>query len=109
MSGLKAWLLQRVSAVYLAGFLVYFLITMLTCAPESYADWSGWMSSTPMALASTLFFIALLVHAWVGMRDVLIDYVKPFALRLTMLILLAIGLVVMALWVIRILLTGAPA
>ena len=108
MSGLKAWLIQRVSAVYLAGFLVYFLITLLSCAPESYADWQGWMTSTPMALATTLFFVALLFHAWVGMRDVLIDYVKPFPVRLTMLILLAVGLVVMALWVIRILLTGAP-
>jgi len=108
MSGLNAWLLQRVSAVYLAGFLVYFLVTLLTCAPESYIDWHDWMSSIPMALATTLFFIALLFHAWVGMRDVLLDYVKPFALRLSMLILLAVGLVVMGLWVVRILLTGAP-
>ncbi len=107
MSGLKAWLLQRISAVYLAGFLVYFLGVLLVCSPLSYADWSNWMSSTTMALATTLFFIALLSHAWVGIRDVLLDYVKPFALRLTMLILLAIGLLVMALWVIRILLTGA--
>ena len=107
MSGLNAWLLQRVSAVYLAGFLIYFLATLLTCAPESYADWHDWMSSTSMALATTLFFIALLSHAWVGMRDVLLDYVKPFALRLTMLVLLAVGLVVMGLWVMRILLTGA--
>ncbi len=109
MSGLNAWLLQRISAVYLAGFLVYFLVTLLACAPESYADWHDWMSSIPMALATTLFFIALLSHAWVGMRDVLLDYVKPFALRLSMLVLLAVGLVVMGLWVVRILLTGAPA
>ncbi len=109
MSGLKAWLLQRISAVYLAGFLVYFLVTMMVCVPQSYADWHGWMSSTPMALASTLFFIALLSHAWVGMRDVLLDYVKPFALRLSLLILLAVGLVVMGLWVVSILLTGAAA
>jgi len=106
MSGLKAWLLQRVSAVYLAGFLVYFLIMMLTCAPQTYTDWRVWMSSTSMALATTLFFFALLSHAWVGMRDVLIDYVKPFALRLTLLIFLAVGLLVMGLWVVRILLTG---
>ncbi len=109
MSGLKAWLLQRVSAVYLAGFLIYFLVTMLVCVPQSYADWSDWMSSTPMALATTLFFIALLSHAWVGMRDVLLDYVKPFVLRLSFLILLAVGLLLMALWVIRILLMGGAA
>jgi len=107
MSGLKAWLLQRISAVYLAGFLIYFLAILLTSAPQSYADWHDWMSSTVMSLATTLFFIALLSHAWVGMRDVLIDYLHPFILRLSMLILLAVGLLVMAMWVVRILLTGA--
>ncbi len=106
MSGMKAWLLQRVSAVYLAGFLIYFLASLVYCAPKTYADWHGWMTSGAMSLAVTFFFLALLVHAWVGIRDVLIDYVKPFALRLTMLILLASGLIVMVLWVIRILLTG---
>ena len=44
MSGLKAWLLQRVSAVYLAGFLVYFLVTLLTCVPHSFADWHQWVT-----------------------------------------------------------------
>lgn len=106
MSGMKAWLLQRVSAVYLAVFLVYFFISLLICSPKSYEDWHSWMTSGAMSLAVTLFFMALLVHAWVGIRDVLIDYVKPFGLRLTVLILLASGLLVMALWVIRILLTG---
>ena len=106
MSGMKAWLLQRISAVYLAVFLVYFLASLLICAPKSYDDWHSWMTSGAMSLAVTLFFMALLIHAWVGIRDVLIDYIKPFSLRLTMLILLASGLVVMALWVIRVLLTG---
>lgn len=106
MSGLTAWLIQRVSAVYLAGFLVYFLAALLIYAPNSYADWQDWMTSGAMSLAMTFFFLALFAHAWVGIRDVLLDYVKPFSLRLTLLILLALGLAFMALWVIRILLAG---
>jgi succinate dehydrogenase / fumarate reductase membrane anchor subunit len=106
MSGLKSWLLQRVSAVYLAGFLVYFLFAMMASPPRSYADWHGWMSSSAMSLATALFFVALLAHAWVGIRDVMLDYIKPFSLRLALLVLLAVGLVVMALWAIRILLTA---
>ena len=109
MSGMRAWLLQRVSAVYLAAFLLYFLVSLIVCSPGSYEDWHSWMTSGVMSLAVTLFFMALLLHAWVGMRDVLIDYVKPFGLRLTVLILLASGLIVMALWVMRILLTGGSA
>ncbi len=106
MSGMTAWLIQRVSAVYLAGFLVYFLVTLMICTPKSYADWHAWITSGVMSLAMTFFFLALFSHAWVGIRDVLLDYVKPFTLRLTLLIILASGLAFMALWVIRILLAG---
>ena len=105
-SGLRAWLLQRVSAVYMAIFLVYFLGVISFCPPKSYADWQGWMTSTTMSLATALFFLLLLSHAWVGMRDVFMDYVKPYVLRLTLLILLAMGLIIMALWVLQILLMG---
>ena len=106
-SGLKAWMLQRVSAVYMALFLVYFLGVLVVCRPSGYEAWHAWMTPLPMSLATTLFFLALLAHAWVGMRDVILDYIKPFVVRLTLLTLLATGLLVMALWVIRILLAGS--
>lgn len=104
---MKAWLLQRLSAVYMAAFLVYFIAALLLSPPGSYEEWRGWMAGCePMAVAATLFFMALLAHAWVGMRDVFLDYIKSFPLRLVLLNLLSLGLIVMALWVIRILLTG---
>lgn len=103
---MKSWLLQRLTAVYMAAFLVYFIVALLISPSHSYAEWQGWLRATPMALATTLFFLALLGHAWVGIRDVLLDYIKPFALRLVLLNLLALGMIVMALWVARILLTG---
>ncbi len=103
---MKSWLLQRFTAVYMALFFVYFIAALLIAPSESYEEWQVWMRSTPMALATTLFFFALLGHAWVGLRDVFLDYIKPFVLRLVLLNLLAIGMIVMALWVVRILLTG---
>ncbi|ALP53015.1 succinate dehydrogenase [Candidatus Tenderia electrophaga] len=109
MTGLKAWLLQRVSAVYMAVFLAYFLVSLVVAPPRDYGEWQAWMHAGPMALASAVFFIALLAHAWVGIRDVMLDYIKPFALRVTLLIVLALGLLVMALWAIRILLTAGGA
>jgi len=100
-------MLQRVSAVYMALFMVYFLGALLFCQPSGYEDWRAWITSPVMSLATTTFFLALLAHAWVGMRDVFLDYIKPFILRLTLLTLLAVSLLVMALWVIRILLAGS--
>lgn len=107
MSGFKAWLLQRVTAVYIAAFMVYFLGALLVCAPASFAEWQAWITSRGMALATTLFFLAVICHAWVGVRDIILDYIKPFVIRLIALIFVGVGLLVMALWVIRILLTGS--
>lgn len=105
-SGMKAWLLQRISAVYMAVYVINFILVLLLSPPLTFDQWQAWMGSTPMALATALFFFALLGHAWVGMRDVFIDYVKPFSLRLALLNFLALTLLVMALWVVRVLLTG---
>jgi len=105
-SGYKAWLIQRVSAVYMALFLIYFVAGWLVCAPQGFADWAAWMSSLPMALATAMFFIAMLGHAWVGMRDVLIDYVKSTALRFALMAGLAFSLMALGLWAVKVLLVG---
>ncbi len=87
--GLRAWLLQRVSAVYLALYLLVFLAAMMIAPPHSYEDWRGWMAGPWSGMATALFFIALLLHAWVGVRDVIVDYVHPVAARLLLLTLVA--------------------
>ena len=102
-SGLRAWLLQRVTAVYIGLFSLY-LVGRLLLAPP--ADWNAWRDlyrQDLMGLATLLFAVAVLLHAWVGIRDVLIDYVKPFGLRLLMLVLVASGLLACGLWVLEIL------
>ena len=83
--GLRAWLLQRVSAVYLALYLLFFLAAMIASPPHSYTAWRDWMAGPWSGIATALFFIALMAHAWVGIRDVVVDYVHPFAMRLVLL------------------------
>jgi len=87
--GLRAWLLQRISAVYLALYLLFFLVAMIAAPPHSYTTWRDWMAGPWSGMATALFFIALLAHAWVGMRDVVVDYVHPLAVRLLLLSLVA--------------------
>jgi len=101
--GLRAWIIQRLSAIYMAAYLVYFVIHVLMNPPQSYHDWHGWLSGPVVSIGTALFFIALLVHAWVGVRDVIMDYVKPLALRFSLLSLLGLILLACGLWVLRIL------
>jgi len=102
VTGLRAWLLQRATAVYMLVFLIFFLLHFILDRPRSYAAWHGWMSAPGVSIAACVFFAALLLHAWVGVRDVFMDYVRPAALRVCALALLFLGLSATAAWVLRI-------
>ena len=101
-SGLKAWLLQRITAVYLLLFIAVSGLWVITHQPISYTEWKDWIANPLVGLSLLLFFLALLLHAWVGIRNVLIDYIKPISLRLLLLSLFAFGLVGSGLWVVEI-------
>lgn len=73
--GLGIWLLQRASAVVMALYLPLFLVYALTHGPLDYAGWLALFSPLAVKVASMLFVAALLLHAWIGMREVVIDYV----------------------------------
>jgi succinate dehydrogenase / fumarate reductase membrane anchor subunit len=104
-SGLGAWLVQRVTAVYMLFFIAFFLIHFIADPPHSYSAWHGWIMGSGVSLATAVFFAALLAHAWVGLRDVLMDYVHASAIRVGLLGLVAFGLTAVGAWVVRILWT----
>lgn len=107
LSGFTAWLLQRASAVYM---LLFFVLVPLYIGLQGVRDYNAWhtlLAEPVMALIWALFFLALMVHAWVGMRDILIDYVSGLVLRLSLLAMLAILLVIMMFWVLGVLLLNS--
>jgi len=97
-SGLQAWALQRASALYLLLFFPYLLWYFLSAPPANHGELQAWVASPWVMIGLLLFVVSLLVHAWVGFRDVLIDYVKPPAIRIGLLMLLGFGLVACGLW-----------
>lgn len=103
-SGLRAWMLQRVSAVVLALGFAGALIVWVMQRPVSYEAWRAWIAHPVVNIACVLFFIALVIHAWVGVRDVVIDYVRSTSARLVVLVSVAASLLAMLVWAIRILL-----
>lgn len=99
--GLRAWLWQRVSAVYMTVYLVYFGVHLTVAPPRSYGAWHDWMAGPVVTMATALFLGALLIHAWVGIRDVILDYAHSLALRLTLLTIAALGLIGSGLWMLK--------
>lgn len=80
--GLDLWLMQRASALYLALFLPAFLIYALASSPLDYFAWTALFRPLAAKLALLLALGALLLHAWIGLREVFIDYVHPLVPRL---------------------------
>jgi succinate dehydrogenase membrane anchor subunit len=68
-----------------------------------YALWQALFANGAFRVATLLFWLALLWHAWVGMRDIWMDYLKPTALRLTFETLTALTLFAYAAWLIDLL------
>ena len=101
--GLRAWLVQRVSAIYLGIFILYAVLHFVTSAPDSYQEWRQWMASPLVSILWGLAMLSLLAHAWVGIRDVFIDYVKPASLRITLLSVLAFALLGYGIWAAQVL------
>jgi len=104
LSGLRAWTVQRITAVYMLLAFLYFFSHFAFDAPRSYDAWRAWIAGPVVQVVALLFFAALLLHTWVGLRDVMMDYIKSLALRVTLLAALAFYLAAMAFWVMRILL-----
>jgi succinate dehydrogenase / fumarate reductase, membrane anchor subunit len=105
-SGLMAWLIQRASAVYLALLLAYLLIHFTFYAPADHAALVTWAQHPLVSGALLLGIPLLLAHAWIGIRDVLIDYVHQLALRLSLLMLFAFLLIAAGLWLFKAILTA---
>ncbi len=103
-SGFKAWAWQRITAVYIGLFGVYLLSSLLCAAPETYTAWQAWFTGPVMRVTTLLFVLAILLHAWVGIRDICIDYVKPIAVRASLLLMLALSLILYGLWAAQLLL-----
>lgn len=99
LTGLRAWLVQRASAVYLLGFILFFIAYFLSGGPSDYEAWRTFVAQGYVRLLILFAFLALLLHAWVGLRDVMLDYVKPVGLRVVALPLVAGGLIAVGLWV----------
>ncbi len=82
--GLRDWLAQRITAVIMAIYTVIAASVLLSSKPITYAVWRDLFAQGWMRVATLLFAASLAWHAWVGVRDILMDYVKPDGLRLSL-------------------------
>ena len=96
--GLRDWLAQRVTAVIMAVYIIPFALVLLAQPAGDYASWKALFASQWMRLATLLFLLSLYYHAWIGVRDILMDYVQPTGIRLAAQILVILALMGCSVW-----------
>lgn len=101
--GLRDWLIQRVSAVVMVVYSVALAGWLLSQPYVDYGVWTGLFSSQWVRIFTLLFLLSLFWHAWVGVRDVVMDYVKPAGMRLAIHVLVILALAFYSIWSVQIL------
>ena len=91
--GLRDWLAQRVTAVIMLAYVVVLVALLFSASGVSYEGWQALFQQTWVRVFSTVTMIAVLYHAWVGVRDIWMDYVQPVGIRLTLHVLTILWLV----------------
>jgi succinate dehydrogenase / fumarate reductase membrane anchor subunit len=101
--GIGDWLIQRVSGLVLAIYTVILLVTFFGAHNFSYEGWAGLFSRQWFKLFTEATLLGIFYHVWIGVRDIFMDYVKVFGIRLVLMILAAIWLISCAVWSVQIL------
>jgi succinate dehydrogenase / fumarate reductase membrane anchor subunit len=97
-SGTGAWLVQRATALVLAVALPGLMIHFLAAWPTDFAGWKALFAPRWGQVLVMLTAVALALHAWVGMRDIFMDYVHPLWLRLALYLAVILTLAASLLW-----------
>lgn len=101
--GWRDWLAQRVTAVIMALYSVVIAAVLITSTPITYRTWSGLFSQGWMRVATLLFAASLAWHAWIGVRDILMDYVHHAGARVALQVAVIVTLAAYLAWTIQIL------
>ena len=101
--GLGNFIAQRVTALIMAVYSVIMLVVVMSGRPLSYAVWRDLFTQGWMRVTTLLFAISLAWHAWIGVKEILIDYARPDSLRFALHVVFALVIAAYLGWTIQIL------
>ncbi|WP_114191790.1 succinate dehydrogenase membrane anchor subunit [Edaphovirga cremea] len=97
-NGVHDWLLLRASAIVITLYVIYILGFVIIAQDITYEVWRGFFASSITKVFTLLTLLSILVHAWIGMWQVLTDYIKPLAIRLVLQLAIVVTLLVYLLY-----------
>jgi len=97
--GFSDWAWQRATAIFMALYSVLIVVRLLVDTPSAgFAGWHAWMSALAFRVMTCLFLWALIYHAWLGVKEILMDYVHNISMRAKLQSLFGLMLLGDAVW-----------
>jgi len=101
--GLRDWLVQRITAVVMVFFVLFVVGDLLMQPQVDYDVWTRLFSNNVTRSFALLFLLSLFYHAWIGIRDIVMDYIKLASVRLLIHVAVIFALLLYAIWSVQIL------
>lgn len=80
--GFSDWAWQRATALIMLAYIGLVFFRLVFGAPiNSAVSWAFWFKPSFFRMATLFFCYALIYHAWLGVKEILIDYVRNTPLR----------------------------
>lgn len=98
-TGTGTFLVQRATAAGLALSVPVLAARILMASPTDFAGWQDLFAPLWVRVLTLLAVAALALHAWVGMRDIFMDYVHPTLVRLALYLVVIVVLAGSVAWV----------
>ena len=93
-NGVHDFILVRATAIVLTLYIIYMVGFFAIHGEVTWEIWSGFFASAFTKVFTLLALFSILIHAWIGMWQVLTDYVKPLAVRLVLQLAIVVVLAV---------------
>lgn len=97
-SGLHDWMIQRITAVILAAYVIYLCVFIFSTPNLQFEVWQALFAQTSFKIFSFITIASLCFHAWVGLWIISTDYLKPVAIRMIFQVLVIISCLAFLLW-----------
>lgn len=97
-SGLHDWIIQRVTALVIAAYVIYLTGFILGAESLTFGAWQGLFAQVWFKVFSLVAVMSLSFHAWIGMWVVSTDYIKPLAIRMAFQIFVILSCIAFIVW-----------
>lgn len=77
MKGSTIWYLQRWSSIFILLYVIYLFLSIRSLSPVLYVDWMLFVSSFIFKATTSLVFLSILTHAFLGLWTIGTDYLTP--------------------------------